>query len=59
MSVRGLVFILAVSAVMNAVTACSSRNPQSQAPPLFLFEERPFQMNCVDRPAPLPPGTHA
>lgn len=59
MNVRGQIFILAVCAVMNVVTACSSQSPQSQAPPPFLFEDRPFQMNCADRPAPLPPGTHA
>jgi len=58
-NVRIPVLIFAFSALMFHVTACSSHNSELQPPPLFLFNERPFQMNCADRPAPLPPGTHA
>lgn len=58
MNARSPVLILAFGALMSGVIACSSQNPRSQPPFLFLFNERPFQMNCADRPAPLPPGTH-
>jgi hypothetical protein len=58
-SLRGLVYIVAFGALMCGVTACSSQNSGLQRPPLFLFDERPFQMNCADRPSPLPPGTRA
>ncbi len=63
MNARGPVFMLAFSAVLvfsaliGGVTSCSNRDAKSQPPPLFLFDERPFQMNCGDRPAKFPPGT--
>jgi hypothetical protein len=59
MHVRGLVFLLAFSVLISGLIACSSQNSRLPPPPLFLFDERPFQMNCADRPSPLPPGTHA
>jgi hypothetical protein len=58
-SVRDLVCILAFGALMCGATACSSQNSRPQRPPLFLFDERPFQMSCADRPSPLPPGTRS
>jgi len=57
MNARNQVFLLAFSVLMSGLIACSSQNPRSQPPFLFLFNERPFQMNCADRPAPFPPGT--
>lgn len=55
---RGPVFLFTFSALISGVIACSSQNSRLAPPPSFLFDERPFQMNCADRPAPLPPGTH-
>ena len=58
-SIRGGVFLLAISAMVGGVVSCSNQNSRRTKPPfLFLFEEHPFQMNCSDWPAPLPPGTH-
>ena len=59
MHFRGIVFVLAFSALISGVTACSSQNSRPLRPPSSIFEERPFQMNCVDRPSPLQPGTHS
>jgi hypothetical protein len=59
MHVRGAAFVLACSALTGCMIACSSQNSRLPPAPLFLFDERPFQMNCGDRPSPLPPGTHA
>lgn len=58
----GLVFILAFGALVCGVTACSSPNSRSGRPPLFLFDQQPFdrafQATCANRPSPpLPPGT--
>jgi hypothetical protein len=54
---HGAAIILACSALISGMIACSSRN--SQPLPSFIFDERPFQMNCADRPSPPPPGTHS
>jgi hypothetical protein len=59
MHLRGRTFIVAFSALTIGMTACSSQNSQPLPPPFSIFDERPFQMNCADRPIPLPPGTHA
>jgi hypothetical protein len=53
------VFILSLSVLICAVSACSSQKSRPESLPLFLFEERPIQMNCTDRPGPpLPPGRY-
>jgi hypothetical protein len=57
MHVRGPVFILAFTALMSCLIACSSQNSRPQRPPFTIVDERPFQMNCTDRPIPLAPGT--
>ena len=57
--IRGGVFLLAISVTVGGVVSCSNQNsPQLKPPFRSLFEEHPFQMNCSDWPAPLPPGTH-
>jgi len=59
MHLRVPVFILAFSTLISGVIACSSQSSRpAPAPFLFIFDERPFQMDCTDRPAPLPPGPH-
>jgi hypothetical protein len=58
--IRRAVFLLSISATIGAVVSCSRQDSSRAKPPfLFLFEERPFQMNCSDWPAPMPPGTHS
>jgi len=57
--VRSFIFIVALCTLTCGVFACFSQKPRSQPVPLFLFDERPFQMTCANRPAPIPPGTHA
>jgi hypothetical protein len=52
----GHVFIVVFSCLLSGVTACSSPNSRLQPPPLFLFDKRPYQMNCADRPTLFPPG---
>lgn len=55
---RGLVFLLIFSTILGGVIACSSQNSRPlPAPFLFIFDERPFRMDCADRPSPHPPGT--
>jgi hypothetical protein len=56
---RGHVLILAFSALLSGVIACSTQNSRPLPPSFSMFDDRPFQMNCADRPSPLPPGTHA
>jgi len=41
------------------IAANSTRNYDHQSAPEFLFEQRPFQIQCGDRPQPLPPGEHS
>jgi hypothetical protein len=55
---RGLVFVLAFCTLISGVIACSSQRPRPSPLPFSLFDERPFQMSCEDRPSPFPPGTH-
>jgi len=38
--------------------ANAMRNYERQAASEFLFEQRPFQFHCEDRPQPLPPGPY-
>lgn len=59
MRFRGLVFLLAFNALIGAMIACSSQHSRPSSLPFTIFDERPFQMNCADRPRPLPPGTHS
>jgi hypothetical protein len=59
MYVRGPVFILAFGALISGVIACSSQSARPLPSPSFLFDERPFQMRCADRPSPPPPGAHS
>src|ERR1700719_674916 len=59
MHVRGSVFILVFAALISDVLACSSQNSRPLPPPFTIFDERPFQMNCAERPIPLPPGTRS
>jgi hypothetical protein len=58
-SVIGIVFILVFGALVCGVTACSSQKSRFERPPLFLFEEQPFerafQASCTNRPSPPPP----
>jgi hypothetical protein len=54
MRVRVPVFILAFSALISGVIGCSRQSPKPSPVPLFIFDERPFQMDCSDRPHPLP-----
>jgi hypothetical protein len=56
---RGPVFPIVFNVLLGAVTVCSSQNSRPFPQPLSIFDERPFQMNCADRPSPLPPGTHS
>jgi hypothetical protein len=57
--IRSSVFILAFSALIGGPSACSSQNARPMPPFSHIFDERPFQMRCADRPSPLPPGTHS
>jgi hypothetical protein len=58
MRFRGLVFVFVFSALLCGVIACSSQSSRPlPAPFLFIFDERPFQLDCADRPSPHPPGT--
>jgi len=59
MCVRSLISVLAVGALIGGVIACSSQSAKPSPFPFFLFDERPFQMSCGDRPSPLPPGTRS
>ncbi|MGB7548583.1 MAG: hypothetical protein WBM14_12600 [Terracidiphilus sp.] len=59
MHFRGAVFILAFNALISGVIGCSSQNSRLQPAPFTIFDERPFQMNCADRPSPLPPGARS
>lgn len=59
MHFRGLVFLVAFSALLGGVIACSSQNSRPLPVPLFIFDERPFHFGCTDRPSPPPPGAHA
>ncbi len=56
--VSSLVFILAFSVLLSGVIACSSQTPHPHTGLSTQFDERPFHMDCADRPRPLPPGTH-
>jgi hypothetical protein len=58
MRVRSLAFTLVLYALIGGVTACSSQNSRQMQGPITIFDERPFQMYCTDRPAPLPPGSN-
>ena len=53
MHVRGTILILVFSALISGATASLSQAADT------IFDEQPFRMNCADRPAPLPPGTHS
>jgi hypothetical protein len=55
--VHGPIFILAFCALISGVIACSSQNSRPPAAFLFIFDERPFHLDCADRPYKLPPGT--
>ena len=55
---RGPGFILAFSALLSAVIACSSQNSRPSPFPFTIFDERPFHFGCADRPSPPPPGAH-
>lgn len=55
----GPALTLACTAIISSVIACSGQNSALQPPPSFLFDKRPFQMNCLGSPAPAPPGTRA
>ncbi len=46
-------------AVAKVIAANSLQSYEHQSAPEFLFEQRPFQFRCADRPQPLPPGDHA
>ncbi len=58
MRVRVPVFILAFSALISGMITCSSQSPKPSPVPLFIFDERPFQMDCVDRPRPHQSGPY-
>jgi hypothetical protein len=58
MRIQGPVFILGFSAFLGCVVSCTSQNTQPQGFPVTIFYDRPFQINCADRPSPLPPSTH-
>jgi len=57
--VHASAFILALSALIGGVSVCSSQKSRPEPLPLPFFDERPFQLNCADRPSPPPPGVHA
>lgn len=56
--VRGLVFLLALSAPLSGVIACSKPRPKHYPMPFTVFDERPFQMFCADRPSQPQTGAH-
>lgn len=51
--------LLAWLVVAKVFAANYMRSYERQAAPEFLFEQRPFQFQCEDRPQPLPPGVHS
>lgn len=55
-ALSALVFVLALSALFSGVTACSRQSSKPLPMPVTLFDERPFQMFCSDRPSPQQPG---
>ncbi len=58
MHFRGPAFVLAFSALISGVIACSSQNSRPLPAPFTIFDERPFYFGCTDRPSPPPPGAH-
>lgn len=46
-------------AVSKVTGANSMREYERQSASEFLFEQRPFQFRCTNRPQPLPPGEHS
>jgi hypothetical protein len=57
MHFRGLVFLVAFNALLGSMISCSSQNSKPMPAFLFIFDERPFKLDCTDRPSPHPPGT--
>jgi hypothetical protein len=52
------VFLVSVCLLATACGQQFQRKYDMQPAPDFLFNQRPFRLNCGDRPAPLPPGTN-
>jgi hypothetical protein len=60
LDLRTHIFILVIGALISGASACSKQEsrplPQRSN---YLFDERPFQISCADRPGPpLPPGRY-
>ncbi len=51
--------VFAWLAVAKVIAAKSTESYDHQATSDFLFEQRPLQFQCADRPQPLPPGVHS
>ncbi|MGA7339132.1 MAG: hypothetical protein WBX18_00955, partial [Terracidiphilus sp.] len=59
MRFRWPVFLASLCAFTTSCAPQWQRTYEMQPAPDFLFDQRPFHIGCADRPAQLPPGTHA